>query len=198
MNTVPSSPQQHAGESTGHASERAEKEFVNASGVQFFAFSNGYSPLSNYHMAAFNVDGTRYRSMEQYIGAQMALCASDFKAYQHIMEESTPRKYLDIKIRNINYDKWDQIAEATIMRGLMKKFEQNRKCREKLLSTGSATIIHATTRDRILGTGLDIDNTDNMDSYKWLGLNELGLMLMEVRDNLQMMDTPSPEMITLE
>lgn len=160
-----------------------EKEYVDVEGNIFFAFANGYSPLSNYHLAAFSVDSVRYRSMEQYMKAHMALSASDYVAYQHIMDEWAPKRYKDIRIRNLNYDKWDATRQAIMMTGLRRKFEQSRKCREKLLSTGSAIIIHATVRDRILGTGLDIDDEATMDSTKWVGLNELGQMLMEVRDS---------------
>lgn len=96
----------------------------------------------------------------------------------------------------MNYDKWDKVAEAKIMRFQWTNLRK-KECFAPLYA-GSATILHATTRDRIMGTVLDIDNTDSMNSYKWLGLNELGLMFIEVGDKLQMMDTPSPKMITLE
>jgi ribA/ribD-fused uncharacterized protein len=69
--------------------------------------------------------------------------------------------------------------------GLLKKFNYNRNAREKLLSTGDATVVYATQYDRVLGTGLHLEDEENLDQNKWEGLNELGDMLMTVRATLK-------------
>lgn len=111
------------------------------------------------------------------------------------MEENTPRRY---RGEDLNYGQRDQYCKSVMIRGLMKKFESNEKCHDRLMSTGSATIINATNRDTILGTGLDIGDVGNVNASKSEGMNELGLMLMGVRENLELLTMPSLEIIDTE
>ena len=164
--------------------KNCELSFSSENGEQYFFFANGYSPLSNYHMTSFSVDGIRYRSMEQYLWAQKALLAKDYQAYQNIMDEMCSKNYKYIRINGLNYGKWDSIHKTILLGGLHEKFSQNLKARTRLLSTGNAKIVHTTARDRIYGSGLEIGDTNNMDCSKWEGLNVLGELLMIVRNNI--------------
>ena len=161
-----------------------EAKSIDSEGVEYFAFANGYSLLSNYHYTPFTLEGVRYLSVEQYLWAQKALLAKDYEAYQNIMDERASSRYKDIKIKNLSYDRWNAIRSQHLMAGLDAKFAQCHRASEKLRATGSASLVHATIRDRIYGTGLDIGDVNNMSPNKWLGLNELGKSLMAVRSTL--------------
>lgn len=159
-----------------------EREFTDKDGEQYFAFANGYSLLSNYHFSPFKLDGVRYYNVEQYIFAKKALQAGDYVAYHNIMAEKRACRYRDITISNVNYDKWNNVRRKIMFSGLAAKFEQNPAAFAKLQSTQPRRILHTTKLDRVQGTGLLIDNDKNFEPKHWEGLNELGYMLMEIRD----------------
>ena len=78
-----------------------------------------------------------------------------------------------------------EVSPEMLFEGLLQKFSQCQKAKEKLISTGTAKLVYATTRDRVLGSGLEIDDIKNGNTESWEGLNELGIMLMDVRGVLQ-------------
>lgn len=157
---------------------------VDSDGVEYFSFSNGYSTLSNYHYTPFTVDGVRYLSVEQFLWAQKAVLATDFEALQNIMDERSSSRYKEIKIKNLNYDRWNSCRPQVLMIALEAKFKQCFRAAQKLRSTGEKYLLHTTIRDRIYGTGLDIGDPNNYIPAKWSGLNELGKALMKVRTTL--------------
>jgi len=57
--------------------------------------------------------------------------------------------------------------------------------KEKLLATDDKILVEVNPRDNIWGIGMDEDNPDIYDETKWRGLNLLGKVLMEVRDELK-------------
>ena len=59
-------------------------------------------------------------------------------------------------------------------KALLLKFKQNRGLGQKLISTGTQYIVHNNAKDKFWGIGGD-----------GTGLNKLGLMLMEVREELR-------------
>ena len=56
--------------------------------------------------------------------------------------------------------------------------------REKLLSTKGKTLALATVLDKFWGIGLSEKDSNSHIKSKWIGLNKLGNILMEVRDKL--------------
>jgi ribA/ribD-fused uncharacterized protein len=148
-------------------------------------FSNGFSLLSNLHYTPFFVDNVRYSSLEQFIYAQMALSAKDYFAHQSIMTERSSRRYRELRINGLDFNEWRRCFKATLQRGLEQKFTQCQAAKEKLLSTGDATIVYATKYDRVLGSGFPIEDERNMDRDAWEGLNELGNHLMSMRSQLK-------------
>lgn len=112
--------------------------------TQYFLFSNGFSMLSNYHYSPFFFDGVRFRNVEQFLCAEKALMARDFQAYQNVMDEKSCVRYKDIKITNVNYDKWNAVRFQVLIEGLEAKFRQSRAAMERLKETGDRVIVHAT------------------------------------------------------
>lgn len=43
---------------------------------------------------------------------------------QHIMDEWQTRKYKEIRIKNLSYDKWDSVRKEVMLKGLRNKFDQ--------------------------------------------------------------------------
>jgi ribA/ribD-fused uncharacterized protein len=168
--------------SNGNESDRVVEV---APGQDFFLFKNGYCPLSNCSFSPFVENKTRYRSVQQYLYAQKALAFRDFIAYQGIMDEKSARKCRDYRIRGYQHDRWIDQASNHLRTALQLKFAQCSAAREKLMSTGQASIVYATEYDRVLGSGLDFLDERNLDPAHWQGINELGLLLVEQRGLLE-------------
>jgi ribA/ribD-fused uncharacterized protein len=149
-----------------------------------FLFANGYSLLSNLHHTPFVVNNVRYRNVEQFVWAQKALLFQDYLAYQCIMEEWSPRKYKDFRIKNFDFNRWRNAFEGFLVTALRAKFDQNKAAQQKLLSTGNAHLVYATRNDRLLGCGLNVTDSDVVNEDKWMGSNLLGSMLQLVRSEL--------------
>lgn len=79
---------------------------------------------------------------------------------------------------------WSGIRQVVVYEGLLAKFLQNDRLKEKLLDTGNRIIAECAVNDHIWGIGLSMGNPDRLDLNKWKGQNLLGYSLMMVRDKL--------------
>ena len=77
-------------------------------------------------------------------------------------------------------DLWIQHREQIVKQGLIYKFTQSEECMDALMNTGSSIIAEASPYDKIWGIG--ITSKQARRGKKWMGLNLLGQLLMEVRD----------------
>jgi ribA/ribD-fused uncharacterized protein len=137
------------------------------------------------HYSPFKIGNIRYCSVEQYLHAQKALHFKDYVAHQGIMEEPSARNYKNFRIENYDHQDWHRICKRHMLTALEEKFKQAPNAHEVLLSTGDADIVYATPFDRVLGTGLEITDDRNMSSNSWQGLNELGCVLMKIRESIR-------------
>ena len=64
------------------------------------------------------------------------------------------------------------------------KFEQNEKLLKVLLDTKGTFLVEASPYDRIWGIGLAEDDPAIHDPANWNGLNWLGEVLTQLRDNI--------------
>ena len=135
--------------------------------------------LSQWYNVAFEVDGVKFHTAEQYMMAQKAILFNDKEVYEEIMAADNPREYkkLGRKIRNFDPAVWDS-----------KKFEvvvENEDLKQYLLSTGSSFLVEASPYDKIWGIGLYPSQAAKGSVEDWKGQNLLGAALMEVRDWLK-------------
>ena len=148
---------------------------------------NGY--LSNWYKSDFYVHGKKYCCNEQYLMEQKALLFGDFETAEKIMQETNQKniKNLGKAAKGFNEKIWNGNKQIIMYRGLMAKFTQNVELREKLVSTGNATLVEASPNDKIWGISMSADDTNALDMNKWKGENLLDFALMAVRDELRMM-----------
>jgi ribA/ribD-fused uncharacterized protein len=172
------------------------KQMVSADPNMRFIYFWGHNPnaigvtetcLSQWYDVAFEVDGVKYHTAEQYMMAQKALLFGDKDIFNHIMLADNPRDYkaLGRKIRNFESKIWDARKFDIVVEGNMAKFSQNNNLKEYLLSTGDAILVEASPYDRIWGIGLYPGQAAKGTIAQWRGLNFLGAALMEVRDRLK-------------
>ena len=100
--------------------------------VGFFGEIN---PLSNFYPSTFVYDGIHYISSEQFIQSSKAKYFGDLDTYNLIMGCATSLecKNLSCQIRNVNMDKWDNVAGNICHPGIRAKFLQNPVALDTLL-----------------------------------------------------------------
>ena len=79
---------------------------------------------------------------------------------------------------------WDTISRDVMFRGCFAKFAQNEDLKQILLNT-TLPLAEASPYDKLWGIGLGEENPDAQNKEKWKGLNWLGEILTEIRDNLK-------------
>lgn len=137
------------------------------------SFSGDYAFLSNFYRADVQLDKKVYPTTEHAFQAAKTLEPGERRMIQL---SGTPgiAKRLGRKVK-LRKD-WENVKLDVMLDLLRQKF-QDPHLREKLLSTGDATLIEGNTwGDKFWGAVL----TDG----KWVGQNHLGKLLMKVRRGL--------------
>jgi ribA/ribD-fused uncharacterized protein len=146
--------------------------------------------LSNWFQSPFEIDGTVYNCVEQFMMRRKAVVFGDTMVEQQIMATTNPReqKMLGRKVANFVQADWEACCLEEVLPGILAKFEQNEALRQLLISTGSRVIAEASPMDKIWGIGLAPDDVDARDPANWQGKNYLGELLMVARDSLRILD----------
>ena len=162
---------------------RTAAEKCNQEALVFFTQG---SPFSNFYLAPFVIDYTRYVNNEQYIQAKKAELFNDDDSHSKIMQTSNPYaiKTIGSRVRNFIKQKWEQHARKIAMDACTAKFAQNPDLLEILLSTDNKDIGEAST-DPFRGIGKSLNDDNVLDQSLWTGDNVLGHVLMTVRKNLK-------------
>ena len=142
------------------------------------------SCLSQWWPCKFKSNNIEYNCAEQYMMSEKAKLFKDEKAYQLIIKESSQAKIkkLGRLIKNFNDEEWNINKIDIVLEGNILKFSQNEELKNFLIETGDKILVEASPYDKIWGIGLDENNPDAKNPYKWKGENLLGFTLMEVRD----------------
>lgn len=161
-----------------------------------FLFFWGHQPLksgeissscfSQWWQQAFTVDGVHYKTAEHYMMAQKALLFGDEASYQGILASKTPAEAKKIGREVANFDEtlWDSKRDEIVFKGNYHKFSQDERLKSFLLQTGDRILVEASPYDTIWGIGLTAQDVNASKPMNWKGLNLLGFVLMEVRDEL--------------
>lgn len=145
---------------------------------------NGY--LSNWYLSRFTIDNITFSSMEQYMMYNKAVYCHDESVAAQILTTDDVAKIKALGRAVSNYDEnlWNGIRQIVVYRGLLEKFSQNSKLKEKIKTTGDVILAECAVRDCIWGIGLSMKDPDRFDKTKWKGQNLLGYALMMVRECL--------------
>lgn len=142
-------------------------------------------PFSQWYPCTFDVDGIKYNCAEQYMMAEKARLFGDEDILQEIMKVKHPRdhKSLGRKIKGFDNDVWESKRESIVYDGNFHKFSQNPKLKKLLLDTAPSIMVEASPFDKIWGIGLEEFHPDAMVESKWKGLNLLGYILTDLRND---------------
>ena len=142
--------------------------------INFYSTKDQYGCFSNFSRHPFELDGKQWLTTEHYFQAQKF---PGNEAYQEkIRLEKSPMVAARLgrsRAQPIRAD-WEQVKDELMKTALLAKFRQNKDILAILLSTGDAHLVEHTKNDRYWGDGGDGS-----------GKNKLGLLLMEVREELR-------------
>ncbi len=155
--------------------------------IRFFHEYKPYGYMSNFYHAEFSYAGKRFNSSEQFMMYHKVMTFGQTDLAAQIMATDDPEEMKRIgRTRFAAYDDdlWWCISYAIVKRGIRAKFEQNADILEQLLSTGDQILVECAPMDSKWSIGRAVDDPDCDYPQKWNGINYLGRILMEVRDEL--------------
>lgn len=152
---------------------------------KFVFFWDG--PFSQWHRSKITLYGVEYNCAEQFMMAMKAKLFGDIDTYHEIMSTSNPgeQKALGRKVRGFDVEKWSKVSRKIVYQANYVKFTSNETLKKILLDTGDREIVEASPYDKIWGIGMGVDHADILDKTKWKGLNWLGEVLMQVREDIR-------------
>jgi ribA/ribD-fused uncharacterized protein len=130
--------------------------------------------LSNFAAYAITLDGVTWPTSEHYYQAQK------FVGDPAVMEliRSNPQPYIAWRMGHgpdhPPRTDWDEIKDEIMLRAVRAKFSQHEELRARLLATGDTVLVEHSSVDAYWGDGGDGS-----------GLNKLGQILMQVREELR-------------
>ncbi len=147
----------------------------------------GDANFSNFARAEFTLDGFTFTSSEQAYMFYKACYFDDEQSAISIMAAQHPAecKRIGRRVKGFNYTDWMKVSLQVMKRVVYAKFSQNPSKKELLLATGDRILAEASPKDFFWGIGLKQDHVYAESPEKWSGKNYLGIILMEVRDELR-------------
>lgn len=152
--------------------------------VLFFSYS---SYLSNFYRCNFEVDNTKFTSMEQFFHYKKAQIFKDKESMTKILATNDPKeqKRIGRSVKQYNESKWARECYTIMKQGLYAKFDQNPILKERMLSISNARFVEASPYDKKWGIGIKANHPDAAKPSKWPGKNMLGQALDDVRDTIR-------------
>ncbi|XP_065891238.1 N-glycosidase YbiA-like isoform X2 [Dysidea avara] len=162
-------------------SDRCEDAVNETSQVIFFDPNEG--EFSQWHPAKCNLDGIEFNCAEQLMMYAKAKLFGDDQVASIILKSTDPKKQKELgrRVRNFDPSVWTDHCEGIVK---LANFLKNADLQKKLLLTEGKTLALATKLDAFWGIGLSEKDKDASLKSKWRGLNKLGNVLMEIRDEL--------------
>jgi ribA/ribD-fused uncharacterized protein len=149
--------------------------------INFYSTKDDYGCFSNFVAYSFELKGKVWKTSEHYFQAQK------FAGTEHEEElrlASSPMGVARMgrsRQRPLRKD-WEIVKDDIMREALKAKFTQNADLKKILLETGDAVLVEHTKNDRYWGDGGDGS-----------GRNMLGILLMELREQLKEEDSGGSE-----
>ncbi|CAG0912019.1 unnamed protein product [Cyprideis torosa] len=141
--------------------------------IYFYAQTDAYSEFSNFAPYGVAFEDRWWRTVEHYFQA-MKFHDEDYR--ERIRKCSKPKdaKALGMTRQIPLRTDWEDVKDAIMREAVRRKFQTHERLRDLLLSTGNARIAENAPMDAYWGIGPD-----------GTGLNRLGEILMQVREELK-------------
>lgn len=144
-------------------------------------FYGEYSYLSNQFPSRIRMNGLRFLCAEQaFYYFKGIICQYEDTSIE-IRKMIDPNEMKILGERIPTCPEWEKKKERLMKSVLLHKFDQNSELKEKLINTGKMTLLECTT-DVYWSTGQVLDSPNWNKSYNYRGLNRLGHLLEEIRN----------------
>lgn len=145
-------------------------------------FYGEHSYLSNQSPSRIVMNSQRFICAEQaFYYFKGVICQHEDTSLEiKKMIDPNEMKILGEKIPTCH--EWENKKEKLMKSVLQHKFDQNKQLRIKLINTGRLRLQECST-DTYWGTGQGLDSPNWIKSYNYKGLNRLGHLLEEIREN---------------
>jgi len=141
--------------------------------IKFWKVLDKWGEFSNFYRREIVIDGRAWKSSEHYF---QAMKFTDPQWIDHIANQPRPREAADEGRRKdlpLRPD-WEQVKDDMMRKAIHAKFTQHMDLMQILLRTGNEKIVEDSPTDSYWGWGADQQ-----------GKNMLGILLMELRDQLR-------------
>lgn len=141
--------------------------------IKFYKVNDDYGFMSNFAPYPFSDGGKIWPTSEHYFQAQKFLVPQIQEIIRQIVSP------MDAALEGRNRQNplrpdWEEVKDEVMLQALRMKFSQNPDIAKELMATGDAIIIEHTRNDAYWADGGDGS-----------GKNKLGLLLMQVREELK-------------
>ncbi|MBS9439923.1 NADAR family protein [Photorhabdus noenieputensis] len=141
--------------------------------IYFYKVNEPYGCFSNFSKHGLAVNGVYWPTVEHYFQANKFF---DVNIRENIRRLNLPRDAANAgrdRKKPLRTD-WEEVKDNIMRFAVLEKFKQHKEIREILLSTGNTRLIEHTKNDFYWADGGDGS-----------GKNMLGIILMEVREQLK-------------
>lgn len=170
---------------SGRRNEKLHRKTPDETAV--VGFFGRRSVFSNFYPVPVSVRGENFPSAEAAYQSAKALHFRDYEAVHAIGSCQDPgdAKRRGKSIKNFDVYEWQQCRENYMTEILRAKFQQHAHCGKVLVDTGRAIIAEMNPHDTYWGTGVCTGSAEADHPSQWPGMNRLGQLLMNVRDELR-------------
>ncbi|MEM7302034.1 MAG: NADAR family protein [Pseudomonadota bacterium] len=141
--------------------------------IYFYAQTDDHSEFSNFAPYGVEMEGQWWRTVEHYFQA-MKFHDSGYQEKIRLSNKPRDAKALGMTRKLPLRDDWESVKDTIMLEAVRKKFQTHEVPRNLLLGTGEAMIVENAPMDSYWGCGPDGQ-----------GLNKLGKILMQVREELR-------------
>lgn len=161
------------------------KRYDRGEKLKFEIFNEG--DFAQFERCIFEVKNISYFCVEQYLLANQAILFRDDVMLEKIMTAKSIRqaRLFGDKIRNFDQEEWNHHKLNMAYVGNLCKFRQNENLKFKLLETENKIIVNADPYEKDWGIKKRITELDIKNPHSWKGENQLGFILMMIREELK-------------
>lgn len=141
--------------------------------IKFYVTTGKYGGFSNFSRHPVELAGKVWPTSEHYFQAQKFVGTLHEEAVRKVARPSEAARMGRDRSLPLRRD-WESVKDGVMREVVLAKFSQHPDLKETLLGTGDAKLIEHTENDRYWADGGDGS-----------GKNMLGIILMEVRDQLR-------------
>lgn len=145
--------------------------------IRFYRTGDAFREFSNFAAFPFELDGKEWRTTEHYFQAQKFVGTEFEEEIRQIASPMIAARAGRDRKKPLRPD-WEKAKDDVMRAAVRAKFTQHPKLAELLLSTGNAELIEHTKNDAYWADGGDGS-----------GKNMLGIILMELREELRKQQT---------